>query len=376
VTEKKLSLMPDAVPPAAPLQTRDDSRRSGILVTVEHPGGPTTLSVPDDLAVELLLPLLAGACRVDGTATWALLPRGGGPIGSERTLREAGVWQGAILVLRQTGPGERTGRADPRRGIALPRIPKGGWPRPLATWRDGGQVARLEREIEAAPRRRGVVIAVASIQRGSGKTTVAALLASLLVRTRPQPPLLVDGDLASRALSRQMAPTFRMPSTTYAELVGRRLRLAELRPAPIGPAGVRLLPAPDHPAAAPDAADCTAMVAELRSGWGVTVLDCAAGFATPWGRAAWAEADQFVLVADGRAAELATLESVAARLAASGAAVAVLANRVRAAGTLAALPDDPIAAALLRAGELGWDAAPEPWRRAIASALAALAARW
>jgi MinD-like ATPase involved in chromosome partitioning or flagellar assembly len=371
VTEKKLSLMPDAVPPAAPLQTGDDSGRSGILVTVEHPDGRTTLSVPDDLAIERLLPLVARACRVDATATWALLPRGGGPIGDGRTLREAGVWRGAILVLRQTGPGERA-EAAPGRGPGLALR----WPRALTAWRDTGQVARLEHAVEVAPRRRGVVIAVASLQPRSGKTTVAALLALLLLRARAHPPLVVDGDLASRALSRQMAPTFRMPSATYADLVERRRRLADLRPAPIGPGGMPMLPAPDHPAIAPEAADCAAMVAELRSGWGVTVLDCAAGFATPWGRAAWAEADQFVLVADGRGADLARLESVAAKLTAAGAAVAVVANRVRAAGTAPALPDDPIAAALLRAGELGWDAAPEPWRSAVATALASLAADW
>jgi MinD-like ATPase involved in chromosome partitioning or flagellar assembly len=393
--------MPDAVPPPVPLQTGDDSRRSGILVTVEHGGGRTTLSVPDDLAVELLLPLVVSACRADATATWVLQPRGDGPIGGERTLEEAGVWQGAILTLRQIGAGERLPRRErrPAAGPPVERLPRGhrlglaltaaragaaparGAPqsrlaRARVAWRDSGHVARLERTIAEAPQRRGVVIAVASLQPGCGKTTVAALLAALLARARPQPPLVVDGDLASRALSRQMAPTFRMPSTTYAELVGRSRRLADLRPAPIGPSGIKLLPAPDHPAVAPDAAGCAALVTELRAGWGVTLLDCPAGFATPWGRAAWAEADQFVLVADGRGAELATVESVAAKLAGSGAAVAVVANRVRGAGSLAALPDDPIAAALLRAGELGWDAAPEPWRSAIAGVLAALVTQW
>jgi MinD-like ATPase involved in chromosome partitioning or flagellar assembly len=401
VTEKKLSLMPDAVPPPTPLQTRDDSRQSAILVTVEHGAGRTTLSVPDDLAVELLLPLVVRACRADPTAIWALQPRGGEPVDGERTLEEAGVWQGAILILRQTAGGERRPPRDPKPAAAprVERLPRGqrvglaltaaragaapaqGAPRsPLAraraAWRDSGHVARLERTIAEAPRRRGVVIAVASLQPGCGKTTVAALLASLLARARPQPPLVVDGDLTSRALSRQLAPTFRMPSTTYAELVGRRRRLADLRPAPIGPSGIKLLPAPDHPAAAPEAADCAALVTELRAGWGVTLIDCAAGFATPWGRAAWAEADQFVLVTGNRPAEPATVESVAAQLAASGAAVAVVANRARSAGTAAALPDDPIAAALLRAGELGWDAAPEPWRSAIAGVLAALVVHW
>lgn len=384
--------------------------------------------MPDDLAVELLVPLVAGACRVDPTATWTLVPRGGEPIPGEETLRGAAVWQGAILTLRQTAGGERRPArrhqepAGPVWPAAVPAVPAPPpapppaapvsppppppppaleqvppaqrlgqalgaartrrWPgegrlaRARAAWRDTGQVARLEARIAAAPRRRGVVIGVVSLRNGCGKTTVATLLASLLARTRTQPPLVVDGDLASRALSRQFAPTFRMPSATYADVVERRLRLADLRPAPIGPGGIRVLPAPDHPAVAPDEGDCAALIAELRTRWGVTVLDCAAGFQTAWSRAAWAEADQFVLVAEDRPDELAALEPVAAKLTESGAGVAVIANRARAARNPSALPDDPVAAALLRGGELAWDAAPEPWRCAVASALDALAARW
>jgi Mrp family chromosome partitioning ATPase len=377
--------MPDAVPAPAPFQSGDDSRRSGILVTVEHQGA-TTLSVPDDMAVELLLPLVVGACRADPTATWALVPRGGEPIEGDRTLREVGVWQGAILTLRQRAGGDRRPPRRRRERAAAPaeRLPRGErlrlalraartgpWPgqgrlaRAQAAWRDSGHVARLERRIAEADGRRGVVIAVISLRPGCGKTTVATLLASLLARVRSQPPLVVDGDLASRALSRQMAPTFRMPSARYAEVVARRVRLADLRPAPIGPQGIRLLPAPDHPAVAPDASECGALIADLRSRSGVTLVDCAAGFQTPWSLAAWNEADQFVLVAEDRPAEVAALEPVTQRLTESSAASAVV-----------ALAHDPVAAALLRAGELGWDAAPEPWRIAVAGAAASLVAKW
>ena len=44
-------------------------------------------------------------------------------------------------------------------------------------------------------------------------------------------------------------------------------------------------------------------------------------------------------------------------------------------GTIA-LPDDGIAAALLRVGDLAWDAAPRGWRAAIAALAGELVARW
>ncbi|HXM57230.1 MAG TPA: EsaB/YukD family protein [Candidatus Dormibacteraeota bacterium] len=331
--------------------------RDAILVTVEHERGRTTLSVPDDVAVELLLPQIVDACHADGTATWALSPRGGRPVAGDRTLREAGVWQGAVLALRQVEPGEPQPDPPAAGGRAKLRL--------FSKWGARERLAHLERAVTDAPRRRGVVIAVASLERGCGKTTVAALLAALLAKARSQPPLAIDGDLGTRALSRMLAPAFRMTSSTYLDLVERRLRLADLRPGAIGPACVRLLPAPDRPQLPPDAAGCRALLAELRSTWGVTVLDCAAGFGTPWAQAAWAAADQFVLVTGGQPRERAALEPVTASLAEAGAAVAVV-----------TLSDDPMAATLLRAGELPWEAAPAAWRTTVAGAAASLVARW
>jgi Mrp family chromosome partitioning ATPase len=263
-----------------------------------------------------------------------------------------------VLSLRQTRPGERVPARDrPAPAALLHRV--------RSAWGARERLADLERAVADAPRRRGIVIAVASLERGCGKTTVTALLAALLARSRPQPPLAIDGDLSTRALSRMLAPAYRMTSATYLDLVERRLRLADLRPAAIGRAGVRLLPAPDRPELGPDAAGCRALLAELRATHGVTVLDCAAGFGTPWAQAAWAQADQFVLVTGGEPSGQAALEPVTASLSEAGAAVAAV-----------TLPDDPTAATLLRAGELPWEAAPSAWRSAVAGAAASLVARW
>jgi MinD-like ATPase involved in chromosome partitioning or flagellar assembly len=317
--------------------------------------------VADDQPIEALLPLLVDACGVDDTATWALRPRGSGPIDSRRTLREAGVWHGAILGLQQAEPGERPAdvidgaeAAGPprqlsrwrRAGIATssalgrPRAGAGRGPvaRARAAWRATDRVAWLERSIAAAARPHGVTIAVASIAPGCGRTTVTALLAALLTSVRPP--------------------------------------------------GVALLPAPGGSARALDATACTTLIARLRAEGELVLLDCPAGFSNPWGQAAWAAADQFVLVAEDRAGDLAALARVASTLAGAGLPVAVVANRSRPwepttfarqaalPGTLVALPEHEAAAAELREGRLAWDAAPQGWRIAIAELASALSRTW
>jgi MinD-like ATPase involved in chromosome partitioning or flagellar assembly len=381
-----------------------------IPVTVEHGHGRLTLSLPDDVAVESLLPLMLDACGADGSATWTLLPRGGGPVDARRTLREAGVWPGAVVALHLAGPGEH------RRPPVTRAANLSGLPRPLARWRRLGvavaaaaglrragagrgpaarvraawdatdHVTRLERAI-AAPPRQGVVIAVASIERDCGKTTIASLLAMVLTGTRADPPLAVDADPASRSLSRVLAPRLRLAGETYLDVLERRLRLGDLPLGAGGPHAAAVLPAPEQPVPELDATSCTALLAQLRADWDVVLLDCPAGFATPWAQAAWAAADQFVLVADERAGGPAALAPMASTLDGAGVTVAVVANRSRSRSARAAaarglhspvvaLPDDPFAAALLRGGALTWEGAPAGWRRAVAELTASLAQGW
>src|SRR5215472_15365929 len=156
----------DQAPPVLYLRGLD------ILVSVERGHRRVTLAVPDDLPVEALLPLLVEACGADRTATWALIPRGGGPIEARRNLREAGIWPGAVLALRLSGAGEQP-RAPVVRAVNLPDLPgpaapwrrlgaaiaaavSGGDAVALARagWRATGRVAALERVVAAAPRSR------------------------------------------------------------------------------------------------------------------------------------------------------------------------------------------------------------------------------
>jgi MinD-like ATPase involved in chromosome partitioning or flagellar assembly len=331
--------------------------------------------VPGDLPVESLVPLLVEACGADVSATWTLGPRAGAPLRPGQTLGEAGVWPGALLVLRPAAAGER-------------RRPRSGGPLAEAreAWRAADRVDRLERAIAAAPWEAGVVIAVASLRPGAGATTITALLAVLLARILRRPPLAIDANLETRALSRHLAPRLRLRPETYLDVVAGRLRLGDLATTGQDPYGVALLPAPERRGTAPDAAACATLVARLKAQGLVVLLDCPTGFATPWGRAAWAAADQFVLVADGRAADLSALAPAASSLTAAGIPVGVVSNwarfrsrTIRAAaalgltGAVVGVADDPGAASQLRAGLLTWEAGPPGWRLATAHLAAALA---
>lgn len=373
-----------------------------MVVTVEHGHARLTLSLPEDVAVESLLPELVDRCGDDPTASWALVPAGGEPLESRRTLAQAGVLPGALLALRMLGPGERPPRWAGW-GPSVPGVPRrllgphrlvlallaAGDDGVLASWRATAHTARLERAVAEAPRARGVAIAVAAVQPAAGATTVAALLCAQLARALAEPPLAIDGDLDERSLSRHLAPRLRLPAEAYRELVGGRLRLGELASAGHGPHGVALLPAPDPPGPALDAAECAALVPRLAAEGRVVVLDCPGGFRTPWGQAAWAAADQVVLVADARVADAAPAASVAARLAGTGVPVALVANHARIGSRgvraltalglhapVVRLAHDPHTAARLRDGQLTWEAMPGGWRRAAALLAAALAVRW
>jgi MinD-like ATPase involved in chromosome partitioning or flagellar assembly len=337
-----------------------------MLISVEHGHRRLTLSVPGDLAVEALLPILVDACGADVTASWALLPRGGPALPPERSLAGAGLGPGALLALRMTGPGERP-------------VP--------ATWRAARRAAELERALAAAPRSGGAVIALSAPRSGGGATTVTALLATLLARTFAEPPFAIDGDLERRSLSQLLGLRLRVSPATYADLVTGRLRAGDI-PRPLG---VEVLPAPEPAGEGPvDAAACTAMLGRLRAAGRLVLLDCPAGLGTAWGQAAWAAADQVVLVADGRTTGAAEVTPVAEGLTGAGLAAVVVANRVRAgarptralaaalgAGVpVVAVPRDPVASALLRAGQLTPEATPEAWRRAAAQLATTLAAGW
>jgi S-DNA-T family DNA segregation ATPase FtsK/SpoIIIE len=81
-----------------------------VLVTVIGPNGRHHLWLPPRVPLRDLLPAVLQATAVDGSAPWRLRPKGGPPLRPDATLAEAGVLQGAVLLLQpEAGDGARPG---------------------------------------------------------------------------------------------------------------------------------------------------------------------------------------------------------------------------------------------------------------------------
>jgi MinD-like ATPase involved in chromosome partitioning or flagellar assembly len=170
----------------------------------------------------------------------------------------------------------------------------------------------LETMIRTAPLRRCVVIAVVSPKGGPGKTTVTALLGTLLAELRRDPVVALDanpdlGDLKDKlsdkgpaALVDDLAEWLDgHPNATPAELWARL---------GVGPHGLRYIATPRPPECSKermiDAADFdlyATLITRMRDYAGVILVDCGTGLLDPPVRAALAAADQIVLITDSSA---------------------------------------------------------------------------
>jgi hypothetical protein len=336
-----------------------------VLVTVAGPSGRRDLVVPADVPVgDLLGPVAAalpggdlavvgGRPGAAGRARWRLGTLGGDPLPPERSLAACGIGDGATLTLTLDPPpatvrpplagpiaGASRGATPPAVGGATPLAARGG-PIPIAARggatplgaRDGAGEAlasgggggrslvgrwglgprardREEELLEAAiaaPRlRRCAVVGVVSAGAGIGRTTVAALLASVLAATRGGLTVAVDVHPGPGSLTGRLAPGHDVPAgdllglldhpaLTGGELLGclagRRPGGAGSRIASPAVAGVGGSPAPDRRA-------WTLLVQGLARHADALVLDCGPGLGDPGAQAAVATADQLVLVTE------------------------------------------------------------------------------
>jgi hypothetical protein len=356
-----------------------------IVVTVESPRGRLTIRIPDDVPVEqLLADLLDATGRQPGSGRWSLVPRGGDALDPERTLRQSGLYQGAILQLRSE---------DPEPGLATPghRAPwieiaslqlrrAGAW-----AWRAGSQArlavrtetgaavrksSDLDGRIAGALAEPDLVIAVLSEEQGAGATTVTALLATLLARLREAPVTVVDTEGPSGRLSLYLTPAARQPGA-YPLSPATRLKLL---PAPV-PAG---------PADAQGEAAYDALFAELERLGELAVVDCGLP-GTLGARATLARADLCVAVCRAPGGTAAWRDRTAGQGRRPGQRLVAVLNRagrpapgrprrdtVAADEGTVSLTYEPAAASRLRAGAFSWEDAPRSWKadvRALAEAL-------
>jgi MinD-like ATPase involved in chromosome partitioning or flagellar assembly len=395
-----------------------------VLITLIGPERTADLVVDADTPAGELLPSLLSAGGVGAEAQalpgWGLAVMGKQPVEPDRTLEEAGVLDGAVVVLRRDteqrldavvasplaggpagSPLERTrallasaGAPSERRGRLVPQIPD------AATASDGGRTT-LEEAIREAQLNRCATIALMSPKGGVGKTTISILLGELLSAVRSETVLALDADVDYGSLGR-IAPARAGARTAEARDAGvldalaqGAVTFAELdRTLWALPGGLRVVPSPRDPAqmARTDRTTYARVIGNLQRLAGVLVVDCGTGLGQPGVQAAILACDQVVMVTDASGATASLVVEAMRLLERAGRPITVVCNRLRrgkqgsddllrldalfprAAG-LVGVPDDVEADRALR-GEFNWQDAPRTLHQSMLELAAVLALSW
>jgi MinD-like ATPase involved in chromosome partitioning or flagellar assembly len=385
---------------------------------------------------------------------WAIAPPGKQPLAPDSTLAESGVVDGAVLALTQLRsqaqappapravhrpepgrgtPRERTARAlperlrwDDRAWIATkaflgyePDEPLIESAEPLAPsarrvltkpearsprersrhwWRETDYLGRLDRTIALPKLNRCATIAVVSPKGGVGKTTLTALLGSLLARTRRDRIVAVDTNPDYGSLGRQLTPDHDVYVDDLVDILDRPDLSVTALDQHLGRAfeGLMVLPAPTDPErmARLDEHSYRRVIERLQSLVGILVLDCGTGLQEPAARAAQATADQIVLVSDAQPATASLVAEAAGLLNTVGPPLTLVVNKMPASAKearidlegleelvpdahgLVTIEDDQRAAQRVAAGDFAWTDAPETWQRSLRELAVALEADW
>jgi len=400
-----------------------------VLVTLIGPEHTTDLVVDAQTPVSELMGSLLGAIGVDVAAEeaperWSLALTGKDPVSPGNTLEEAGVLDGAVLVLRRGGPSAGppsravTGRIAPgpagsplrRTRDLLSSAERSGdderlWRRlrvspPEATQTPEARLSALERTVREAPLLGCRTIAVLSPKGGVGKTTVSILLGEALSGLREEPILALDGDSDYGSLGRVGPLGMREDGVDRAgeifdSLARGPVTFAELDRTlwPL-PSGLRIVPSPRDPVAMADTdrATYTRVLGNLQRLAGALVVDCGTGLGQPGVQAAVLACDQLVLVTEPAGSSASLAVEAFGLLERSGRPITVVGNRLRrgrgaaedlarlaasvprAAG-LVGIPDEPEATRAL-GGDLRLQSASRPLRQGALELAAVLAAAW
>jgi MinD-like ATPase involved in chromosome partitioning or flagellar assembly len=263
-------------------------------------------------------------------------------------------------------------------------------------WRKGSYRWRLESAIAAPQLRRCVTIAMISPKGGVGKTTVTALLGSMLAMIRRDRVVAIDANPDFGSLGRiltanhhvyvdDLAEVLDDPQLTVTALdqnLGRTAHGLMVLPAPVDPTRMEWL----------DQGVYARIIERLRQMVGVILLDCGTGLHDPASRAAISAADQVVLVSDPDPTTASLVESAAGVLSQQGARIWLVVNKVprgrsrldiQAFGSyvtyargLVTLPVDPEGVQPLTTSAFDWNLAPTGLRRGVAELAADLIGAW
>ena len=430
-------------------------------VTIAGPEGRVDVVVPAQTPISELIPTFVELGVVPDTVganggrpVWALSAAGGGPLPRDKTLLACGITDGAVLTLTQirseakappsprevNRPRQRKGKPSDRTRSALPERLSGSarmsaavqaffgyepeepivesaapvdpsdrtrltraehrsaGQRAKHSWRETDYIARLEHAISLPRLERCVTIAVVSPKGGVGKTTLTALLGSMLARTRRDRVVAVDTNPDYGSLGRTLTPDHGVYVDDLVDLLDRPdLTVTELD-SQLGRAfeGLMVLPAPTDPErmARLDEAAYTAVIRRLQSMVGLLVLDCGTGLQEPAARAAQATADQFVMISDAQPSTASLVVEAAELLRTVGPPMTLVVNklprnskeaRIDLGGLEELIPDaqgmltvveDAAAATTVAAGEFAWRDAPDTWTRSVGELAVVLAEDW
>jgi MinD-like ATPase involved in chromosome partitioning or flagellar assembly len=266
-----------------------------------------------------------------------------------------------------------------------------------AQWRDLDFISRLDSRIIAPRLHNCATIAVVSPKGGVGKTTITALLGTLLSMLRRDPIVAVDTNPDFGSLGRILTPDQSWYVDDLARLISEdeMLSLTSLD-SRLGRAvhGLLVVPAPTDPLrmAALDQAAYQRLITRLQDFFSLIMLDCGTGLQDPASTAAIATAHQVLLLTDAQPATASLVAESADLLNQWGRPITVVVNRmptrgnrldleqlsrhIPAARGLVVIPDDVAAATRLAGGNFHWRDAPANWQRALRRLAAVLVSDW
>jgi MinD-like ATPase involved in chromosome partitioning or flagellar assembly len=264
-------------------------------------------------------------------------------------------------------------------------------------WRELDYIGQLDGMITEPRLLHCATIAVVSPKGGVGKTTVTALLGTLLSLLRRDPIVAVDTNPDFGSLGRVLTPDQSWYVDDLAQLVleDDELSLTALD-SHLGRAvhGLLVVPAPTDPArmAALDEEAYGRVIARLKDFFSLILLDCGTGLQDPASVAAIAAADQVVLITDAQPATASLVAESTDLLHQWGRPITVVVNRMPAkdarldiqqlsrylpaARGLVVVPDDIVAASRLAAGSFDWRDGPATWQLALRQLAIVLVSDW
>ena len=428
-------------------------------VTLVHPDGTLRLRAPIDVPLAELMPEFLDVAHQPEDAGWELGRAAGDPYPDPyKTLGELGVGDGDVLVLHgPTNPpatnleyrvhGVGAPAPEPRVGLpagehplrerTIQTLPEkllrgarcrasaraltadhphsgrdaAGTPDPATftrparisplarareTWTRSDYQFRLD-ELIVGPRLRScVTIAVVSPKGGVGKSTVSALLGSLLAFLRRDRVVAVETNPDWGSLGRRLVPDHPI---FIDDLLAGALSEGRLSPTSLdaqlgrGPDGLMIAPAPTDPdrAAKLDEQAYRTLFERLGQIVGTLVLDCGTGLDDPPARAALSCANQLVIVCDDEPDTASIVAEAAKWLRRLSPQLTLAVNNVRRSSQIdiaaleretdfargiAIIPRDERAAAQLHGSHFSWNRAPASWREPVSELAALLACDW